>query len=137
MSFDAIKDAITTDFGTLTLTGVTKKYANETAKVAANASWVRMTIMDAGSQRNTLTGNPATGQKFYGVLFFQAFVPSGSGIEAMETVKDTLANHYRELSLAVAGGQPIRFGSEVTVSQGDDDTWFQENVSIPFEREII
>ena len=103
----------------------------------AKDGWVRMFILEAGSDREVMTGSPDTGQKFVGVLMVQIFTPANTGSGDAYAIGKDLTRLFREKRIAVveSGGptQQAVFDSKVDSAKGEDPVWFQLNWTCGFE----
>lgn len=133
MNQEIIKTAIEA-YATANWSGdATLHFENKAVKEKASDSWVRLIVMDAGTQRETLTGDPATGQREYGLVMCSIFTPANQGSEKSKQLKDALHALFYGKNI----GSGIRFEDKSNPSPGEDDVWFQENISFPFERDTL
>jgi hypothetical protein len=112
-------------------------FANQPAKNKPNEAWVRLSVMDAGSQTEVITGDPDKGEKFYGVVMCNVFTPANKGTTLSAQLKDALRALFYGKSIAVTGKGPVVFEVKSDSSPGADDVWFQENIAFPFEEETL
>lgn len=108
-------------------------YPNAPFEPPSGAPWARLTILPGEGQRMSLGGGASRLRRWVGVVTIQVFVPLGTGDAAITALCDAAALLLDETKLLASG--PIRFGTPSMRVIGRDGSWWQQNVSCPFDRD--
>lgn len=91
--------------------------------------WIRLVIREADTQQITI-GHHNPLNRTFGVCILQIFVKRGNGDVRIRKIYDDLSKIVVELQTATDWLIVRRARLEIA---GTDDSWFQANMTIPFE----
>jgi hypothetical protein len=100
-------------------------------KPSGTASWLRAVVRHNAGTRCTL--GPGGRHTQSGILFVQIFTPAGEGLAANDTLATALEAVFRGQS--TDGG--VVFRDVVTREIGQDGPWFQSNLYVDFEYDLV
>jgi len=119
-----------------TLTGTPAiVFDNTTYAPAAQAKWLRATMLPALSGRVTMTGDKTTGQNIIGSYVIQIFTPVDIGTGDALTLADALVEWFTEETLGTA---LVTLVPDVIIVGNDaEGRWHQTNVNIPWRYQCL
>jgi len=100
-------------------------------KPASTVSWFRAVVRHNAGTRCTL--GPGGRHTQRGILFVQIFTTAGEGLAANDTFATALEAAFRGHS--TDGG--VVFRDVVTREIGQDGPWFQSNMNVEFEYDLV
>lgn len=96
-------------------------------KPPINSAWVRLVMVDGLTDQISLGNAPRF--RHYGTIVFQIYVPESSGARVARTHADTIAVIFRNKYF---GNPIISCGSPRLTNIGENQGWYQINLSVPF-----
>lgn len=129
-SDDAIRTALMTRLGTLTLSPAKPVAWENTDFEPANGGWIEPQLFRSGKERITVGGR----HRHFGFLQVTVVAPKGAGDASADATAALVAAHFpADLKLA-AGGFTVRITEDPALAGGlPDGSWWRVPVSIPWE----
>ena len=128
-----IYDALLTYWTANSLTaGLT--FANESFDPPASTEWVRAAVFHTGGDQDSLGG--VNNRKFMrsGNITVQVFTPQDSGLSASDVLTEAVLAALEGLTFTLSN---IRTYGATINEVGPDNGWYQVNVDVPFEYDVL
>ena len=109
-------------------------FANEAYDPATGTPWVRATLSHTGGSQDSLGG--VNNRKFLrsGNIIAQVFTPLDSGLSASDVLTEAALAALEGLTFTLSN---IRtYGASIN-EIGLDNGWYQVNVDVPFEYDVL
>lgn len=135
MSFGTVRNAINAAFNTAWASATPIAWPNvEFTK--PDSAWVRITV-DGNVSDQAAFGDGVL-HRNSGLIFIQVFIPDNQGPSSADTYAQNAADalQYKRID-HVSGGRPIRTWGATQRTVGNDNGWFQVNVTIPFDYDEV
>lgn len=137
MSFGTARNAINAAFDTAWADQTPVEWPNvEFTKPNPKSAWVRITV------DGNLAGQAGFGDgvlhRNSGLIFVQVFIPDNDGPADADTYAQSAANalQYKRID-HISGGRPLRTWGATQRTVGNQDGWYQVNVTIPFDYDEV
>lgn len=130
MSYEAALKAILSYFETEWAEETPVCWPNDPFNIPSEASWVRITVLNANSRPASLGGTTKM-YRHNGIVAIQIFCEPGQGNAEIESLVDTITAIFRGKS--VSG---CKFGGFERQDHGHNEHgWVQTNINFPFYRD--
>lgn len=97
----------------------------------SSGTWLRASIKHGRGSRATLGPNALHTQS--GILFVQIFTEAGGGLSDNDAIAKIIEDAYR----GKTSQNGVVFRDIVTKEVGQDGIWFQSNVEVEFEYDLV
>lgn len=101
---------------------------------AAAPAFARLTVLTGRGRRASVGAGTSRLRRWPGVVEVQLFVKWGTGSALMSQLCDAAATIFDEQSPPIASGK-LSFGTPSRINAGRTGSWWQQNVSCPYERD--
>lgn len=109
------------------VTGTSLVFENVTHKSGV-LDWVRVNILNSNSRQVSMGDAPYF--RYRGLLIFQVFTKPNIGSGRSVAIVDQLSSLFRGKRIGT-----LTFDSPMLEKIGEQDSWYQVNLTIPFSRE--
>ena len=104
--------------------------------VVPTTPYVAITIEEFDADQVSL-GTGVQSHRYHGMITFQVFVPERTGAKVSDGYCDTLGDLFRRAQFSQGGSGVITCHTPQKRFVGTVEGWFQQNLIIPFQRDII
>jgi hypothetical protein len=108
-------------------------YPNAPFTPPDGAAWARLAILPGEGRRMSLGTGQSRLRRWVGVVTVQVFTPFGQGDAGITALTDAAEALFDETRLTASG--TLRFGVPTTRVIGKSGSWWQQNMTCPFDRD--